>query len=68
MVDCVTILNEDTSCKQVLYRRPLDDKTATSDDENLEQSCIVIDERLNDARRLNVAKASFAEYNRHLAA
>jgi len=36
---------------------------ATSNEKNLEQPSVVVDERLNNARRLNVTEAGLTEDN-----
>ena len=57
-----------TSCKQVLYRRPLSDKMTASNYEDLKESAIVVDEGLNDAWWTDVTESSITEDHRHLTA
>ena len=55
-----------TSRIAVADGRPLNNKMPRANDEDLEDTSVVINERLHDTRRVDVRKTSLVEYDCHL--
>ena len=62
----VWVLYSVTSCVDVLDRRPSDNVAVWSDDEDFEETSIVVNEWLRNARWINHAESSVIENYQHL--